>query len=273
VYANRYAAGKWSGPTLLSSFGTSFGGPNTQTSVDAQVALDAAGNAIVTWDASVSNIGGKVQAARFDAGSGKWGAATYIDSCTGSCASNSIAPPPVAFDASGNALAVYNLDDNAGSTRGTWATIYSASGGSWSTPQALDSMLAGSFDDVPRLAVAPNGDAVAVLQATGKSMGVWAALYRGGSWGSATQLDDGTGGRPAIAMDGAGNATVLWDDQHAVLARSVAAGATTFDATQTLAMAPGGASDAQLAFAPAGCTRAIAVWWSTSGGAWALTEH
>ncbi len=274
VYANRYG-GSWSGAVRLSAFGVDFMGANTATqgSGNAHAALDDAGDAIVIWNVTVANTGGKVQAARFDPGAGNWSAPSYVDACTSGCANMAI-HPQAAFDGNRNAFAVYDLN-SLGAASGVWAAQYTQSTGAWSMPVALAAGMTGGQFDHPRLAVSSAGNAVAVFTMSNQSKIIFGNVYQGGAWKGVAGLDDGmntdTSGRPTVAMDGAGNATVLWDDQGAVLVSTLPVGSTSFAPQGTLAAAPGGYNDPDLAFSYGGCTRAVAVFWG--GGAWAMVQH
>jgi len=138
------ATGLWSAPRTISTI------PGAQMGVYGQisVAMDGAGNGAVVW------VQGAIQAAIFSATDG-WQAAQGLLSTT----TDSAYAPQVAFDASGNALAVWQEQDG-----------FHAFGG--------------------------------------------ASRYVPGSgWSASTQFASWTPGdlyTPALAVDGAGNATVVW---------------------------------------------------------------
>jgi hypothetical protein len=117
----------------------------------------------------------------------------------------------VAFDANGNAVAVWSQGS------GVWSSRYSASGG-WQ-PAELISTGQGSQRRHPRVAVDPTGNATAVW-IEGNPYHVWGNRYTpGGGWGTAFVVDAGMGNvhEPAVAADDDGNVTVVWAQWDAVI--------------------------------------------------------
>ena len=95
--------------------------------------------------------------------------------------------------------------------RARGAKIYGEiAGTSWGAAQRIEDNDAGSAV-APRVAVAPNGTAVAVWKQL--ESGVWANLYTpNGGWGSAGAISTGDrdAGNPRVAMDPNGNAVAVW---------------------------------------------------------------
>jgi hypothetical protein len=288
IYANRYVAGTgWGGATLLSADYV----PQTDMlhstgrSYTPHVAMDDAGDVAVLWSVDVSNTGDKLQAAYLNGKSGQWtlpdtsAQATFVDPCSPSspCAGNPL-DLDVAMDPSGdgNAIVVWEQQTASVTTQQMWASRFTVASGWSSPPDALDAVKGGT-DSMPRVAVDPSGDA-AVVWASGNTANIiYANVLQGGAWKGAMALDNGmytdTGGRPAVTFDAEGNAVAAWDDQANVYASELPGGSLTWGAQQTIAKPPGstGYTNVDLAAAPPGCTRALAVF--QAGGIWALAQH
>jgi len=97
-------------------------------------------------------------------------------------------------------------------------------GGSWSTPRLLDlDSVTGATVYAPRVAADNNGDAIAVwsqFDTTNNIDNTWANRYvKGVGWGKAELIEtDSTGNarRPEIAVDGNGNAVVIWTSDDGI---------------------------------------------------------
>ena len=177
--------------------------------------------------------------------------------------------PEIAFDASGNAFAVWAKTDAANTRDDIWANRYTPAGG-WQTPQLLES---GSGEAIAaHVAVDTNGNAIAVWQqtdATGQH--IWANRYSGGAWGAAQRIetDAGSAYSPRIAIDAAGNALVVWSQGDGALSRIRASRFTSggWGAAETIDGSVGPAYRPQVAVFPGGF--AIAVWLQAESG----TDH
>ena len=117
--------------------------------------------------------------------------------------------PRVAFDASGNAIAIWAQGS---SLSNIWSNRYTAGVG-WGTAVQIENNSAGSAA-LPQVAVYPAGDAVAVwYQFNGASYDVWVNRYKlGAGWGTPALLETLAGHalRPQIAV-GAVGAVAVWD--------------------------------------------------------------
>lgn len=155
---------------------------------------DVAGNAMAT-----------PYAASFTTRDGAWASAQLIENND----TGSAFVPQVAFDANGNAIAVWQHHD--GTRYSIWANRHSA--GSWGTPLLLESDDAGDATS-PQIAIDSSGNAMAVWkQWDGVRISIMASRYAGGSWGSALPIETDNAGDaagPKIAIDMNGNATVVW---------------------------------------------------------------
>lgn len=199
IWANRYAAGSgWDTAQLIET-------NNSGSASDAQVAADAAGNAVAVWyqhDGTRYN----VWANRYAAGSG-WGTARLLETND----SGDAIYPSVAVDAMGDAVAAWSQHD--GTRNNVWANRYTPGSG-WATAQLLETDNAGGASGA-QVALDPNGNAIAVwYQSDGAVDNIWANRYAAGTgWGTAQLIEtaDGGDGQDAqVAMDGAGNAVAVW---------------------------------------------------------------
>ena len=205
VLASRYVPGSgWSAPVALENDAAgATDGP--------QIAIDrASGRAMVVWAQLTSAGAYDIWARPFDPAAG-WGTLARIEAGAGLAAQ-----PQVGMDSSGNAIAVWSQRDGQFGPFKIVANRYTAASG-WGT----ESMFATPNDTGiqnlrPQVAVAPSGEAIAVWELTDlASNGIWTSRFSGGSWDAPSELvrDDSIDrslGYPAIAMDGSGNATLVW---------------------------------------------------------------
>ena len=126
---------------------------------DPQIAFDASGNALAVWS-QFDGANNNIVANRYTVGSG-WGTAVIIETDNAGGAWT----PHIAFDASGNALAVWTQTD--GTRYNSWANRYTAGSG-WGTAEIIETDNAGSAGS-PQIAFDMNGDALAVWQQTDSS--------------------------------------------------------------------------------------------------------
>ncbi|MET0335707.1 MAG: hypothetical protein ABW190_15650, partial [Rhizobacter sp.] len=173
-----------------------------------ELAMDpASGRAVVLWTQATDTSTSAAWARHFDPNGG-WTAVQALSSLTGVVDATS-----VGIDAQGNAVAAWSQLD--ASRFSVWGSRGSAAG-AWGTAQLLETMdELGRVDGNPRIAVAPNGNATVVWQASGgttANRGTWTNRYTaGGSWGTASHLVAVSGGSaPDIAMDANGNAVMVW---------------------------------------------------------------
>jgi hypothetical protein len=142
VWSNRYSAGVWGTAALIETDDAgSANGP--------QIAIDANGNALAVWSQSNGTVN-NIWANRFTAGAG-WGSAVLIETNNGSFADN----PRIAFDANGNAMAVWNQ------YRPITYNRYTIGIG-WGTAALVDPNTNNEPTGPPQIAIDVNGDAWAV---------------------------------------------------------------------------------------------------------------
>jgi len=161
IWANRYdaASGGWGAAKLIET--DDAGNANSP-----QIAIDANGNVIAVWhqsDGTRSNI----WVNRYDAASGNWGGAELIEADDAGDARF----PQIAFDASGNAIAVWQQYD--GSQGSIWANRYDAASGSWGTAELIEADNT-THARPPQIAIDANGNAIAVwVQSDGSQYSLW----------------------------------------------------------------------------------------------------
>ena len=120
--------------------------------------------------------------------------------------------PQIAVDNNGNAMAVWNQSD--GTRTSIYANRFSSATGAWAAPVLIENDDIGNANS-QRIAIDINGNALAVwAQATGGAPRIYANRYTAAtnSWGTAQLIQTGTadGSNPQIAVDGGGNAQVVW---------------------------------------------------------------
>ena len=200
VYANRYVAGSgWGAPEVIGS------GSGNATFPD--IAMNKNGDAIAGWGQKDNGTGIiSIYANRYRAGSG-WGTATVIENDD-----TNADEPEIAVDSSGNAIALWTESD--GTNDSVHANRYAAGSG-WGTAANIGIVTGGV--DHQDLAMDKNGNAIAVWdQSDGTVHRIYTNRYApGAGWGTAITLENEAGDafRPKIAIDGSGNAIVVWDQQ------------------------------------------------------------
>lgn len=199
IWANRYAAASgWGTAELIET-------NDAGSAFDPQVAVDADGNALTVWwqhDGKRFNI----WANRYDAVTG-WGTPVRLKADD----SGSAFDPQIAVDANGNALAVWNQQDD--KRYNIWANRYDAATG-WGKPSRLKVDAAGGAFD-PQVAMDADGNALAVWQQFyGKHANIWANRYDvAAGWGNPSRLkadDDRAAFYPQLSVDAYGNAVAVW---------------------------------------------------------------
>ncbi len=187
----------WATPELIS--------PAMVTSAVPRVGADSSGNAIAVWRQQTGLFG--AWANRYTQGTG-WGTAEdigAIDTAAGDFAIE------VAVNPDGDAMSVWHQGD--GVRKNIWANRFTSVGG-WQTAELIESDDAGGVQ-WPRVAIDPNGDAVAVWeQSDGTRTNIWANQYVAGlGWATAKRIeteDLGDASRAQVAVDPDGNAIAVW---------------------------------------------------------------
>jgi hypothetical protein len=199
IYANRFSPGTGWGTAELVEIDNAGGASSPQ------IAFDASGNALAVWRQS-DGMRNNIYANRFSPGTG-WAAAELIEIDNAGTANN----PQIAFDASGNALAVWEQSD--GMRRNIWANRFSPGTG-WAAAELIEINNAGGAYG-PQIAFDPSGNALAVWeQSDGMRTNIYANRFSPGTgWGAAELIEIDNAGdayRPQIAFDASGNALAVW---------------------------------------------------------------
>ncbi len=206
-----FAGGQSEVQATTAAPGAAFGAPvgisgPPGTAMTPQVALDAHGNAIVVWEGwDGANM--RIADAVRPAGSGFQAPAWLSPS------GDNAGAPQIAFDASGNALAVWRFD---GPPASTIQTSYRPVGGSFEGPQQV-SVPSSEPAQNPQVAFDGEGEGVvAWQQSDGSEMSVLANVRTPGTaglFGTQSTLDSGSeeAFEPQIAGDGLSGTVVSWE--------------------------------------------------------------
>lgn len=245
----RPAGGEWSESAVLSDPGEEPSG--------AQIAVDAAGNAVAVWGAWVDSHYVIQAASRLAAG--EWsdpeplGGLPFLT-----------ARPHLAMNAAGDAVATWTgFDDGE-----VIVAAVRPAGGEWSDPEELSAEM--EEGDFSRVGIDAEGNAIAVWQRSdpGENTVRVATRPGGGEWSEPEDLSavgDNTTA-PRIAVDAAGDAVAAWSVVEG-LDRSVHAKARPAGggwSAQEDVSAPGeAAAEAEVAIDSNG---AVAIWTAAAGG-------
>jgi hypothetical protein len=188
-----------------------------------------------------------------------WGVASLIETDNAGDASS----PQVAFDAAGNAIAVWHQYD--GARKDIWANRFGAGTG-WETATLIETDNAGDASS-PQVAVDAAGNTIAVwYQSDGTRNNIWANRFVSGiGWGTAALIETDNAGSasfPQVAVDAEGNAIAVWwqydGTRDNIWANRFGAGTGWGTALLIETDNAGGASFPQVAVDASG--NAIAVW-------------
>jgi hypothetical protein len=210
IWANRFDGTKlkWGTSTLIET-------DNLGDAEDPHVAVDSSGNAIVVWYQSDGNLS-NIWANRFDGVNLKWGAPTLIETDS----LGDAAPPHVAVDPSGNAIAVWRQSN--GTVDNIWANRFSGVNLKWGVATLIEADNVGHAHS-PHVAVDKSGNAMVVWsQSDGTRDNIWASQFDRVSlqWGTPTPVEmdnSGNAGSPQVAVDPSGNVIAVWsqsDGKH-----------------------------------------------------------
>ena len=252
--AVRMAGGTWQAPIDISA-------PSTLDQ-DPRVAVDAQGNAVAVWRRYNANEYIVQSAARPE--NGRWRAPVNL-----SAAGHSAGGAQVAVDPQGNAVAIWQRfkSRNVIAVQSAVRPV----GGSWQAPVELSASDQDSSTH-PQVAVAANGDAVAVWKNDGVSSFIVKAAARPAGGGWQAPVDISAAGPhaprtvlgqvfPTVAVDARGDAVAVWD-YPPTATTSIVQGAVrtagTWQPPVNLSAAGQNADAADVAVDPRG--NAVAVW-------------
>ncbi len=231
------------------------------------VAMDSQGDAIAVWQSPAGGGDAAIEAAGRSAGSGTWHEPVVL-----SKTASDINPAHVRADANGDALAVWEEHE------GLEIVIDSASGKASSAELKGKTRISpppeGHNANVPELATAPNGEAVAIWERFIGTEVIEAAmgLASSGKWqGSVAVSNPALPGEPGgqeVAIGGQGEAVVVWQRLAGANDDLVEATATTathaWEAPVVISPPAGNTEVApQVGLGPAG--EAIVVWERNNG--------
>lgn len=248
VYASRLTSGVWGAAELLET-------DDAGHARNPSVAVAPNGDAVVLW----SQHPGNIYANRLL--SGVWTGGVLVETISTGAA----VYPRVAVYPNGDAVAVWQQYE--GSNRNIYANRLTS--GVWGVPDLLETTdyVLGGYPsagraEAPQIAVAANGDAVAVWEqrddsATGRD--IYANRLTSGVWGGAELVDLGAGiaRDPQVAVAANGDAVVVWDQDIRIYARRLTSGVweETMDSLNTPVS---GVGHPQVAVDPNG--NAVVVW-------------
>ena len=232
------------------------------------VAADSSGNAIVMWSQNMGNRE-TLWANQFTPlGGGRWAGPTELANGP----YDTYGGADIAFDGSGNAMAVYTQWDS-----GSGYTIFARryfSGCCWSQPTKIDNT-AYSWAYLPYVAMNAGGTAFAVWTEWDGRWSIYANRFAGGAWGNEVRIETNAGGRDAstgdIAVDPSGNAMAIWTENDGIrdnvavnryIAGTGWAGPVLIDGTPYDAGGPHVALD--------GTGNGNAVWHQWDGSSWTI---
>lgn len=206
IWANRFVPGTgWGTATLIET-------NDAGDAVSPQVALNGSGKAVTVWRQNDGQGGEDIWANRFDPDTG-WGPAELIETDNLGDGWS----PQVAIDRNGSAVAVWAHWDN-GLLR-IWANRFVADTG-WGVAGHIGADVVEPAD-YPQVVMDDSGNGIVVWQQTsGTRNDIWANRFTPeAGWGTAERIekdDAGSASNPQVAMDGSGNAVVVWQQGDGV---------------------------------------------------------
>ncbi len=197
IWARRFDGTSWGTAELIET-------DNAGDAYEPQIAFDSSGNAIAVWyqDDGIGTYY-NIWSNRFNGTC--WGTTELIETDNAGDARS----PHIAFDSSGNAIAVWYQSD--GTRNNIWSNRFD--GTSWGIAELIETDNAGDASS-PHIAFDSSGNAIAVWrQYDGTYYNIWVNRFDGTSWGTAELIETDNAGdaeSPQIAFDSSGNATAVW---------------------------------------------------------------
>jgi hypothetical protein len=256
IWANRFNGTSWGAAELIETDDGAASSP--------QVAVDSSGNAIAVWY-QTDGTRNDIWANRFNGTS--WGTAELIETDN----AGSALFPQVAFDSSGNAIAVWH--QTGGTRYDIWANRFN--GTSWGTAERIETDNAGNAA-FPQVAFDSSGNAIAVWrQNDGTRNNIMANRFNGTTWGTAEliETDDGAGETPQVAFDSSGNAIAVWYQTDGTSNNIMANrfNGTSWGTAELIETDDGAAFNPQVALDSSG--NAIAVWQQFDGTSYSIMAN
>jgi hypothetical protein len=153
------------------------------------VQMDAAGNALVTWE-----LNGHIRSMRYLKAGNAWSTAAPLPGTT--CQTERCEAPSLSMNAAGDAVVAWTVRPGAAGTRtDIWAARFSAATGTWTGAQAIETI--NTFSSThPHVSMDDTGAAeVAWLLQTGAGPNLHAnRMAPGGTWGTAGSVLGSSGG-------------------------------------------------------------------------------
>jgi hypothetical protein len=267
VAASNNVNGAWPTPALPLSV------VNNEDALLPQLVLDSTGNALAVWQQySVADMRMGIWSSRMSAASppsNVWGAPVRVNihSGQGGGGAEATGNVQIAFDATGNALAVWQESVADGTYTNIWSSRLvagSAADSPWSTPVMLNTDN-GHNAELPQIAIDSNGNALVVWdQSDGTNTHIWANRYvaaGAGTWGTAEQI--GSSGavsesQAKIAFAANGQSLAVWTEGLAGIFSNHYTPASGWETAAPIAGTSFGAAFPQIAFEANG--DAMVVW-------------
>lgn len=224
-----------------------------QPSSAPRVFLDAAGRGFATWSSS-----GEAFAQRFDP-QGGWSETTRFAPDAGW---SFVGSGEVAFDASGQALLVWQRNQAATQTSSVWSAAYT--GGRWSALGLISA--SGGRAVSPHVGIDSSGRGISVWS---EQLGPVYARYESGAWTAPLLVTSAPGmGPTALAVSTGGNAVAAWKETDAATGRSRVAAARyaggAWGARESLQASSNQPNHPAAAIDP--CGNAVAIWSELESG-------
>jgi hypothetical protein len=208
IVFSRFANGTWSTPDVIPLLNTNPVNSFYENSRNPEVAIDVNGNAIAVWRQGDAEFEFNIWSSRYTPGIG-WSQRERI-----SDSFLNAADPTIAFDANGNALAIWKggagIQNNRYVAGVGWASNI--------TPQLISSF--GANVSEPILTVNSSGDAMAIWTQneafSGNRLDLWSSRYSvtTQTWGAPQLVETDNSGSifytRQVVMDAIGTATVVW---------------------------------------------------------------
>ncbi|MBI5635245.1 MAG: DUF1565 domain-containing protein [Nitrospirae bacterium] len=269
IFKGEFRSNKWTKPTKL----TANISPNGSNAVNANVAMDNKGNAIIVWE---QWDGANWQIFKSEYRGGVWkrpGLLSANMSPNGTDAAN----PQVAMDNNGNAIIVWEQWDGA-----NWQIFKNEyRGGVWKKPGKLSLNISPDGTDAVNPQVAMNsigGALIAWQQKDGANWQIFKSEFRNNAWSHPASLSDnvspnGTDAiNPRAAMDGSGNALIAWQQQDSanwqIFKSEFRGGSWAHPSTLSNNISPDSSDAANPQVAMDNSGNALAVWEQKDGANW-----